>query len=101
MLVPLLTLLIPLFKIIHSTYRWQVRKKSYCWFREVQALDNMSPKAVTAARLEENLGRLDAIEDEVHKVEVLLSDTDECHDMRLNLGLISGRLLAAGAKLAG
>jgi hypothetical protein len=61
----------------------------------------MNPKAVTAERLDENPGRVDATEDEVHKVEMFLSDTDERHDVRLNLGLVSGRLSAAGARLAG
>ena len=39
MLVPLLTLLIPLVKIMPPVYRWQVRKKIYRWYRLLRELD--------------------------------------------------------------
>ena len=44
MLVPLLTLLLPLGKIMPPTYRWRVRKKIYRWYRELQALDTETPQ---------------------------------------------------------
>ena len=101
MLVPLVTLLIPLFKIMPPAYRWQVRKKIYRWYRELQALDLVHPEAETAARLDEYLGRLDMIEDEVRKVSVPLSYADELYDLRLHLGLVRDRLQGARTNLAG
>jgi len=97
MLVPLLTLLIPLFKIMPPAYRWQVRKKIYRWYRELQALDLIHPEVETTARLDEYLDRLDRIEDEVRKVEVPLSYADELYDLRLHLGLVRDRLQGARA----
>ncbi len=43
MLIPLLTLLIPLIKIMPPTYRWQARKKVYRWYRELKDLDYEHP----------------------------------------------------------
>jgi TRAP-type uncharacterized transport system substrate-binding protein len=101
MLVPLVTLLIPLFKIMPPAYRWQVRKKIYRWYRELQVLDIVHPEAETAARLDEYLGRLDAIEDEVRKVAVPLSYADELYNLRLHLGLVRERLQGARTGLGG
>ncbi len=101
MLVPLLTLLIPLFKIMPPAYRWQVRKKIYRWYRELQALDIVHPGAETAARLDDCLVQLDRIEDEVRKVEVPLSYADELYSLRLHLDLVRKHLRGARTRLAG
>ena len=50
MLVPLLTLLIPLLKIMPPAYRWQVRKKIYRWYTELRTLDIEHPEQAPAAR---------------------------------------------------
>ena len=39
LLIPLLTLMIPLFKGIFPLYRWSIRSKIYRWYDEVQDLD--------------------------------------------------------------
>jgi hypothetical protein len=82
-------------------YRWQVRKKIYRWYRELQALDIVHPEAETAARLDAYLAQLQRIEDEVRKVEVPLSYADELYDLRLHLGLVRDRLQGARTGLAG
>ena len=92
MLVPLVTLLIPLFKIMPPTYRWRVRKKIYRWYRELLALDIDHPEHESAERLQELRSKLDAIEEEVRKVRVPLSYADELYDLRLHIGLVRSKL---------
>jgi len=93
MLLPLLTLLLPLAKIMPPTYRWRVRKKIYRWYRELQALDTKTPTQHTGAELKSLLQRLDDLEEEVRKVSVPLSYADELYSLRLHIGLVRDRLL--------
>jgi TRAP transporter TAXI family solute receptor len=95
MLVPLVTLLIPLFNIMPPAYRWQVRKKIYRWYRELQALDIDHPDGESALRIQEHLRQLDAIEDEVRNVTVPLSYADELYDLRLHIKMVRNNLHGA------
>jgi len=92
MLVPLLTILVPLVKIMPPTYRWQVRRKIYRWYHELHAIDIQRPELAPVAQLTELLQRLDAIEEDVRKVRVPLSYSDELYNLRLHIGMIRNRL---------
>ena len=94
MLVPLLTLLLPLIKIMPPTYRWRVRKKIYRWYVELQALDNESVNQPSGEALAALLQQLDRLEAEARKVSVPLSYADELYNLRLHIGLVRDRLLA-------
>lgn len=92
MLIPLLTLLIPLFKIMPPTYRWQVRKKIYRWYSELKALDFEHPEALPAETIKATVRRLDDIEEEVRKVKVPLSYSDELYNLRLHIDMVRNKL---------
>ena len=55
MLIPLLTLLVPLFKVMLPAYRWRVRRKIYRWYMELRALDVANPGKLKAEQLQELL----------------------------------------------
>jgi len=92
MLLPLLTLLLPLVKIMPPMYRWRVRKKIYRWYRELQLLDDASHEHPDDAAQAELLKKLDTIEEEVRKVSVPLSYADELYSLRLHIGLVRNSL---------
>ena len=92
MLLPLLTLLLPLVKIMPPMYRWRVRKKIYRWYRELQLLDDASHEHPDAAVQAGLLKKLDTIEEEVRKVSVPLSYADELYSLRLHIGLVRNTL---------
>lgn len=92
MLVPLLTLLVPLARIMPPVYRWQVRKKIYRWYRLLRELDIDDDAALDSARRDELLQQLQTIEDEVRKVTVPLSYADELYSLRLHIDMVRGRL---------
>jgi TRAP transporter TAXI family solute receptor len=92
MLIPLLTLLIPLFKIMPPTYRWQVRKKIYRWYSELQALDFEHPEALPAKTISTSVQKLDDLEEEVRKVKVPLSYSDELYNLRLHIEMVRNKL---------
>ena len=92
MLIPLLTLLIPLFKIMPPTYRWQTRKKVYRWYRELKSFDFEHPEQLTTEALHTSIDKLDSIEEEVRKVAIPLSYSDELYNLRLHIDLVRGKL---------
>lgn len=92
MLIPLLTLLIPLFKIMPPAYRWQTRKKVYRWYEELKALDVEHPEQLPADTLHSSIGMLDQIEEEVCKVTIPLSYSDELYNLRLHIDLVRSKL---------
>jgi len=68
MLLPLLTLLYPLFKILPPAYSWRMRSKVNRWYKELQALDDrVRDRSVSR---EEATEQLDRIEGSVEKVSV-------------------------------
>ena len=95
MLIPLLTLMVPLFKIMPPAYRWQVRKKIYRWYVELRTLDIEQPGQQATAQLQELLQRLDAIEADVRNVSVPLSYADELYNLRQHIDLVRAKLLNA------
>jgi TRAP transporter TAXI family solute receptor len=92
MLVPLLTLLLPLIKIMPPTYRWRIRKKIYRWYRELQALDDETHTHPSVENQTKLLQKLDGLEEEVRKVNVPLSYADELYSLRLHIGLVRDTL---------
>jgi TRAP transporter TAXI family solute receptor len=92
MLIPLMTLLIPLAKIMPPTYRWQVRKKVYRWYRELKSFDFEHPEQLSVEALQTSILKLDAIEEEVRKVSIPLSYSDELYNLRLHIDLVRSKL---------
>ena len=92
MVIPLLALLIPLIKVMPPTYRWQVRKKIYRWYSELKALDFEHPEALPAETISASVQKLDDIEEEVRKVKVPLSYSDELYNLRLHIEMVRNKL---------
>jgi TRAP transporter TAXI family solute receptor len=85
MLLPLLTLLFPLFKVVPPTYRWRVRSRIIHWYKELQAVDHAFMENQDTTKLKEYLAELDRIDREVAKVEVPLSFASELYGLRVHI----------------
>ncbi|PHS79376.1 MAG: C4-dicarboxylate ABC transporter substrate-binding protein [Rhodospirillaceae bacterium] len=88
MLVPLLTLMIPLIKIFPPAYRWRVRSRIYQWYDILADIERRGKSEATFHLLDE----LTALEDEVRALKVPLSYTDEVYNLRLHIDLIKRSL---------
>ncbi len=97
MLLPLVTLLFPLFKIVPPTYRWRVRSRIYRWYRELQTVDDRIRAAGPAYNLERLAGELTRIENEVRQVSVPLAYADALYDLRLHIAFVRETLHEAEA----
>ncbi len=100
MLLPLLTILFPLAKILPPMYRWRIRRRVYRWYDDLRGVDLVLARAKTAAELEPCLASLEKIEDEILQVEVPPSYGDELFDFRLHLRHVKTRLREKKKRLA-
>lgn len=95
LLLPLLTLLIPLFRIVPPAYRWRVRSRIYRWYRELQAVDDALDTLAGTEDIGRNLAELDRIENEVMRVTVPLAYADSLYHLRLHIDFVRGKLRRA------
>ena len=93
MLLPLVGLLFPLFKIMPPLYRWRIRSRIYRWYARLREIDNaIARTGLHADHLARLYAGLDRIESEAKQVEVPLSYTDQLYNLRLHIKLIREKL---------
>jgi TRAP transporter TAXI family solute receptor len=92
MLLPLVALMIPLFKIMPSLYRWRMRSRIYPWYREVLAIDRLAYDSEANLDISDALTKLSQIERDVANIRVPLSFTEELYDLRLHISMVRERL---------
>jgi len=97
MLVPLIGLIIPLFKLMPMVYRWRFRSKIYRWYKKLAAVDPELQKDDLAAHLEEYLTRLNHIEDQVCQTSVPLAFSNELFHLRLHIEMLRNKLVHAAS----
>jgi hypothetical protein len=93
MLLPLIVLLFPLFKIMPLAYRWKMRSKIYRWYSKLEAVDPKIHKKDLPEHLNDYLIELDLIEEQVSSISVPLAYSDELYALRLHIGMLRNELL--------
>ncbi len=94
LLVPLLALLFPLFRIMPPIYRWRFRSKIYRWYRKIAEVDPEKQKIDEPAKLQDYLQQLNQIEEQVCKTSVPLAFTNELYHLRMHIGMLRDKLLS-------
>ncbi|MEO8297232.1 MAG: TAXI family TRAP transporter solute-binding subunit [Burkholderiales bacterium] len=95
--VPLVLLLIPAFKIIPALYRWRTTSRIYRWYGDLQRLErDAHAPAVDAALRTELLKRLDHIEAAVQKIVVPPAFGDVFYALRGHIAAVRAGLRGAG-----
>lgn len=91
MLLPLLTLAFPLFKIAPPVYRWRIRSRIYRWYKLLREIDQHADGA-TAEQRTRNLDTLSEMQRELEEISVPLSYMEEFYNLRLHIDLVRRRL---------
>ena len=91
-MIPLLVLLFPLFKIAGPVYRWRIRARIYRWYRYLRDVDKQLSNNTLPAHVDDEIKRLTALQDELAKVEVPLSYTNELYQLHLHVRYVLQRL---------
>lgn len=88
LLIPLLTLLFPLFKGVLPLYTWTIRSKIYKWYKRLDILENTT--TLTREQLEKNIQELKELKSEVQQqTKVPLSYKGEYYNLLLHIDLVS------------
>ncbi len=102
LILPVLTLLIPLIRIAPPTYRWQVRRRIYRWYRDLRSVEAVLHEAARTdddEKQAEGLAKLDRLQDEVEQVVVPLSYADDLYHLRVHADFVRHRATASLATI--
>src|SRR5262249_44467093 len=109
MLIPLIMLMMPLFRAAPPLMRWRTRRKIYRWYSDLREIDQKLLTGLPGPELDQERARLRDIEHHVAHVDVPLSYMKEFYHLRLHLGMLQQHLaesrahsepIAVGAKPA-
>lgn len=90
LLLPLITLLLPLLKIVPPVYRWRIRSKIFRWYRDIRRVEIAAGEEdADVAKL---LGDLESVEREVAGVSVPPSYMEELYNLSMHLDLVRAKI---------
>ena len=94
---PLVTLAIPLMRIAPPTYRWQVRRKIYRWYKHLRRLEDDMWRVRDAKSRAQMAEHLDRLQRDVGKLKVPLSYAEQLYHLRLHIEFLRQRVMAEPA----
>jgi hypothetical protein len=94
MLVPLVVILIPFFKVIPPLYRYRIRSRIFRCYRELEVLDPELHNEDIQGHVHDYLSRLDKLEEKVSNISVPLGFRESVYNLRLHIDMIRSRLSA-------
>ena len=92
LIIPLLSILLPLFHYIPIFYRWGIRRRLLARYRQLTRLEASLGDHPSAAELATKMRELDRIETSVSGISVPLPFTDQVYDLRGHIDLVRRRL---------
>jgi len=94
LLIPLLTLMFPLFKGIFPLYQWSIRSKIFRWYKIINSIDKQISTA-NIEELEKYTDELDSLNIEIQKeTTVPLSFMGEYYNLMVHIELIQNKIKA-------
>lgn len=94
LLIPLITILLPIFRFAPPAYRWQVQRKIYKWYGHIRKLE-VEAATADAARRAAIRQELDAIHPELATLKVPASYAQQLFELRMHLDFVRTRLATA------
>jgi hypothetical protein len=91
LLIPLISILVPLFHYLPILYKWSVRRRLLAWYRQLKALE-LSIETDPDAHVAEKQAALDRIDAAVTRIRVPLPFLDQSYDLRSHIDLVRRRL---------
>jgi NMT1 family protein len=92
LLIPLISILVPLFHYLPLLYKWSVRRRLLAWYRRLKALETSLDVDPSDAHLAEKRAELDRIDAMVTRLRVPLPFSDQIYDLRAHIDLVRRRL---------
>lgn len=86
LILPLLTLLLPLIKVAYPTYRWSIRRKIWKWYKSVSTIESEHHRGDSKA--EDLMLRIKELEKKVAKVQVPFAYASELYTLRHHIVMV-------------
>ena len=97
MLIPIVTLMLPLIRFAPPVYSWQVRRRIYRWYGNLRDIEQRALGVTTAAERADILEQLNRVEAEVGKVQVPLGFAESHYHLRTHIQFIKRLVEGKGA----
>ncbi len=88
LLIPVVTVLIPVMRIAPPLYRWQMRSKIICWYPDLNDIEERTRTTLRPEEREESRRRLAEVEQQVSRVVVPASYADSLYQLRLHIQFV-------------
>ena len=92
LVLPLLALLLPLFKIAPPLYTWRIRSKIYKWYAAVREVESSIQEDKVSGDAASLINRLSELDRQVASVSVPLSYAAELYHLRLHIRFLQEKL---------
>ncbi|MBX9926176.1 MAG: ABC transporter substrate-binding protein [Hyphomicrobiaceae bacterium] len=102
-LIPLLSIALPLARFLPMLYTWTVRRRLLHWYKQMKALETSLDEhpAVTSAQIADARTELDRIDQGVSRIKIPLEFSDQYYDLRSHIDLMRRQLDPRGTALGG
>lgn len=94
MVVPIATILIPVFKLGPMIYEWRIRSRLLYWYGQLKALERRLGAVVDPSHIAEYRHEIERIDDAVSMIPVPLHYSDRLYELRGAIDLVRQRLVA-------
>jgi TRAP transporter TAXI family solute receptor len=92
LLVPILTVLVPLFQIVPWLYSMRVRGRILYWYGQLKKLEKAVAQTMTSQEVTDHRREIDRIDEAVNALPVPLPYVEQVYDLRGHIDLVRQRL---------
>lgn len=94
LLIPVITILVPVFKFAPMLYGWRIRKRLWHWYDELKKLEIAMAEAPQDH--EKHMAEIERIEDAVSGIPIPLQYSEQYYNLRSHVEFVQRRLTALG-----
>jgi uncharacterized protein len=92
LLIPALTILLPLFKFFPMAYKWSIRQRLLYWYNELKLLERRLERSRPGEHAEAFIADIERIDHAARRIRVPLEFSDQHYDLRGHIDLVRRRV---------
>ena len=98
LIIPVIGLIYPLLRLIPAVYDYQLRRRTFRFYRELWSLDKELESLGVGEHIGDLVARLDALEDRANHLRVPLFYSNMMYTWRIHIGLVRERIKMRAAR---
>jgi uncharacterized protein len=92
LLIPALTILLPLLKLFPMAYKWSIRQRLLYWYNELKVLERRLERSRPGDNAEAYVADIERIDHAARRIKVPLEFSDQHYDLRGHIDLVRRRV---------